>query len=112
MPILKYDDPERQAAAERSMRASGVTPGATAKERREARHEKRLASGKAVGGKISDVGDTSSGVLACPRCGGTQFKARRGKIKRAALVGMAVATPLTKQTQVQCVTCGARYKRG
>lgn len=61
--------------------------------------------------KISEVGKTEDGIR-CPKCGGSQFKARRSNLKRAALAPLVVATPLTKQNQVQCVTCGAKFKRG
>lgn len=52
----------------------------------------------------------------CPKCGGTQFKARRstgGRVKT--VVYGAVFLPLAaipKQTQVQCVTCGTKFTRG
>lgn len=58
--------------------------------------------------------------LACPRCGGTGFKARRSTGARAGIVTTTVATGglgglaaagVTKQKQVTCVTCGARYAR-
>jgi hypothetical protein len=63
--------------------------------------------------RISEVGTQVPGGLACPKCGGTQFKARRSNTKRVTLAATAaIATPLTRQTQVQCVTCGTKFKRG
>ena len=68
--------------------------------------------------KISKVGRRGSddGTIRCPGCGGTQFKARRSNFKRTAVVALlpvaAIAAPLTKKNQVQCVTCGAKFKRG
>jgi hypothetical protein len=44
--------------------------------------------------------------LACPRCGGSQFKARRSK------KGILAVGVLAPKTQVQCVACGAKFKRG
>jgi hypothetical protein len=60
----------------------------------------------------ASVHDTT-GVPHCPKCGGTQFKARRSNTKRfvgAATIG--VGTVLTSRSQVQCVTCGAKFRRG
>lgn len=61
---------------------------------------------------ISVVGQTAEGV-ACPKCGGAQFKTRRSTRARwgvaaTGLVGLAA----TSQKQVQCVTCGTKYGRG
>jgi ribosomal protein S27AE len=63
--------------------------------------------------ELTEVADRSSGQLACPKCGGTQFHARRSNTKR--LIGAATvgaASLLTSRSQVQCVTCGAKFKRG
>jgi hypothetical protein len=46
---------------------------------------------------------------ACPKCGGTQFTAKRAK-KGFVLVGVgALAAP---KSQLKCVTCGTMFKRG
>lgn len=109
---------ERLALIEAKVRADGERRSA---ERREAAAAEkvdrqvgaaRVASGaKHVKAPISTVGDRSSGVLACPRCGGTAFKAKRSA---KAKVGAVVLTPLTlaKASQVKCVTCGTYYQRG
>ena len=57
--------------------------------------------------KLSEVaGRTADGQPTCPKCGGTQFTAKRsgrGKM-RAGL--------LAPKTEVACVTCGTHYSRG
>jgi hypothetical protein len=45
----------------------------------------------------------------CPRCGGTSFKAVRS-IGRKVTLGFA--SLLTSANEVQCVMCGAKFKRG
>ena len=62
---------------------------------------------------ISEVGVKGEGGLACPKCGGTQFQARRTKAARTGVVmGGLAGAAMTKQKQVTCVTCGTIYKRG
>lgn len=56
--------------------------------------------------KLSNVGDRTAGVLACPRCGGTSFKAKRSAKGK---LGMGILAP---KTRVKCVTCGEVFKRG
>lgn len=56
--------------------------------------------------KISKVGVQGAGGLACPKCGGTQFKAKRSA---GGKVGLGLLAP---KTRVKCVTCGAQYTRG
>jgi hypothetical protein len=49
----------------------------------------------------------------CPRCGGRQFRLKRrlGRgFLRGGLIGAAVAA--SKPQAVECVTCGAVYRRG
>ncbi len=75
----------------------------------------QLGKGGRVNARISTVGTKGEvGGLACPRCGGTHFKARRSRAARyAGGATLGVATLLvTKQKQVTCVTCGTRYDRG
>jgi hypothetical protein len=45
----------------------------------------------------------------CPKCGSTQFKAVRSLGRKAAL---GFASLLTSANQVECVMCGAKFKRG
>ncbi len=62
---------------------------------------------------ISAVGDQSSGGLACPKCGGAQFTAKRsnkGKLFGFMIVG--VGGLIAPKSQVKCVTCGTMFKRG
>jgi DNA-directed RNA polymerase subunit RPC12/RpoP len=56
--------------------------------------------------KISKVGVQSQGGLACPKCGGTSFKAKRSA---GGKMGLGLLAP---KTRVKCVTCGAQYTRG
>ena len=73
--------------------------------------DSRIASGSTRNQPISQAGRKTEAGLACPECGGTQFKAKRsGKAK----LGAVALTPLVlaKAGQVKCVTCGAIYKRG
>lgn len=56
--------------------------------------------------RISEVGRSEGGGIACPACGGSQFTARRS------MGGKAIAGLLAPKTVVECVTCGARYRRG
>jgi uncharacterized protein (DUF983 family) len=56
--------------------------------------------------KISKVGNTEGGALACPKCGGTSFKAKRSA------KGKLAGGFLAPKTRVKCETCGEQYKRG
>lgn len=63
--------------------------------------------------KITDAGRTEGGTLACPRCGGASFKAKRSlpsKVVTVATVG--VGALVVPKRWVKCQTCGATYKRG
>ena len=55
---------------------------------------------------LSLVGERTEAGLACPKCGGMQFTAKRSKTGK---VGLGVLAP---KTQVKCVTCGMMFKRG
>ena len=62
---------------------------------------------------LSAVGDRSGGSIACPRCGGTQFTAKRSNTGKA--VGFAtlgVGGLIAPKSQVKCVACGLKFKRG
>ncbi len=80
----------------------------------EEKQTKRIQRGTARNTKISEVGRrTSDAGLACPRCGGAAFKARRSAKARVGVVATGVAGALVtrqRRQQVQCVSCGARYK--
>jgi hypothetical protein len=97
-------DGERRSAERRASAAAGQAD-------RQVGAAKVASGAKRVKAPISAVGDRSSGVLACPRCGGTGFKAKRSA---KAKIGAVVLTPLTlaKASQVKCVTCGTIYQRG
>lgn len=61
---------------------------------------------------ISQVGVKSAGTgagLACPKCGGTQFKVRRRTSTKLAFGAMSL---LGQAKHVRCVTCGTEYRRG
>jgi ssDNA-binding Zn-finger/Zn-ribbon topoisomerase 1 len=65
------------------------------------------------GRKISEVGTQTAAGLQCPKCGGTQFKAKRSAFGKT--VGAVIALPLAAlapKTRVKCVTCGTTYHRG
>jgi hypothetical protein len=55
---------------------------------------------------ISRVGIQSAGGLACRRCGGTGFTAKRS------VAGKVVLGVLAPKTRVKCVACGMSYHRG
>lgn len=117
--VAAMDPAEREIyVAERTARAEA------ARQARIERHRAAVARRKLDKGKvaISTVGkaDGQPG-LACPKCGGAQFKARRSTAARATIGAATVATggiaglgaaAVTRQKQVQCVTCGAKYMRG
>lgn len=67
---------------------------------------KSTASAQAPLRKLSDVADMSKGIPACPKCGGTQFREQRSAM------GIVVAGLLAPRSNVSCVTCGTKYKRG
>ena len=63
--------------------------------------------------KLSKVGDTESGTLACPKCGGTQFTAKRSsKGKMIGFATLGVGGLLAPKSEVKCVTCGTMFRRG
>ena len=63
--------------------------------------------------RLSKVADRDDGDLRCPKCGGSQFKARRSNTSRMVGVStLGVGAVLTPRSQVQCVTCGAKFRRG
>jgi DNA-directed RNA polymerase subunit RPC12/RpoP len=63
--------------------------------------------------KISKRGVQTPGGLACPKCGSTQFKAKRSagaKLLGALTLGLGAL--LAPKTRVRCVACGREYVRG
>lgn len=54
--------------------------------------------------KVANYG--GDGTLRCPKCGGTNFTAKRS-MKGKIAVGL-----LAPKTRVKCVTCGKMFKRG
>jgi hypothetical protein len=63
--------------------------------------------------QLSAVGAQTDHGLACPKCGGTQFVAKRsnkGKVVGFATLG--VGGLVAPKSQVKCVACGTMYKRG
>jgi len=57
--------------------------------------------------RISSFANMSNdGTLRCPKCGGTNFTAKRS-VKGKIGIGL-----LAPKTQVKCITCGKMFKRG
>ncbi len=56
--------------------------------------------------RLSEVGARSNHGLACPNCGGTNFKPKRSK---AGKIAVGVLAP---KSELKCITCGAIFKRG
>lgn len=68
--------------------------------------------GNRVRKAISEVGDQTAGGLACPKCGGTQFKAKRSRLAKTVTVVSIVGVVAMPKRWVKCVTCGTEYQRG
>lgn len=88
---------------------------------RERRNKGQMSKpiGGTVRSNLSEVGDRSSGLLACPKCGGAQFRIkRRGLVKGAAWLAAPVTGALSlaalaaPKSRVQCLTCKTEYLRG
>ena len=64
--------------------------------------------------KLSQVGKKAeTGQLTCPKCGGTQFVAKRSNTgKLVGFTTLGVGGLLAPKSQVKCVTCGTMFKRG
>ncbi len=64
--------------------------------------------------RLSEAGVRTEGVgLACPKCGGAQFTAKRSnKGKAIGFATLGVGGLLAPKSQVKCVTCGTMFKRG
>lgn len=59
-----------------------------------------------AGKAISEVGGQTAAGLACPKCGGAQFKAKRSA------AGKLAGGLLAPKSRVKCVACGTEYRRG
>lgn len=60
--------------------------------------------------KFTSIGTRDEeGNVRCPNCGGAQFKAKRSLGRK---VGLGLASLLTTANEVECVTCGKKFKRG
>lgn len=71
----------------------------------------RIQQGKRVSARLTDVAASqgaTGGALACPNCGGTSFVPRR---RTATKVAFGVASLAGRPRHVECVTCGAMFKR-
>ena len=63
--------------------------------------------------KLSSVGNNSGGSLSCPKCGGTNFTAKRSKKgKVIGITALGVGGLIAPKSQVKCVACGTMFKRG
>lgn len=63
--------------------------------------------------KLSKAGDRTTGILACPRCGGTTFKARRSReTKLIGILTLGIGTLLLPKRRVRCESCGKTFRRG
>ena len=70
----------------------------------------RIAAGKRVNVPLAQVAQpAAAGGLACPGCGGMSFVPRR---RMATKVAFGVASLAGRPHWVECVTCGAMFKRG
>lgn len=77
--------------------------------------QRRLAAaelGDRVRADISKVGDRTPSGLACPKCGGTAFKAKRSRVAKLLLAPVPIAIAAAPKSRVRCVTCGTEYLRG
>ena len=64
--------------------------------------------------KLTEVADsTSDGTPQCPRCGGSQFTAKRSNKGKVVGIGtLGVAGLIAPKSQLKCVACGMKFKRG
>jgi hypothetical protein len=63
--------------------------------------------------RLSAVGNTLPGGIACPKCCGTQFTAKRSnKGKAVGFATLGVGGLIAPKSQVKCVACGTMFKRG
>ena len=64
--------------------------------------------------KLSKAADRDeTGTIKCPKCGGTQFEAKRSfRGKAIGVVTVGVGAVLAPKSRARCITCGAEFKRG
>lgn len=63
--------------------------------------------------RISKAGNKTDAGLACPKCGGTSFKAKRSMTaKTVGVVTFGVGAALAPKSRVKCETCGKVFLRG
>lgn len=63
--------------------------------------------------RLSEAGNQSQAGLACPRCGGTQFVAKRSaKGKAIGFATLGVGGLIAPKSRVKCVACGMMFLRG
>jgi predicted RNA-binding Zn-ribbon protein involved in translation (DUF1610 family) len=63
--------------------------------------------------RLSTVGRQGATGLACPKCGGTQFTAKRSmKGKVVGFSTLGVGGLLAPKSMVKCVACGTMFRRG
>ncbi len=74
--------------------------------------EEKAAYSGAIGHRqlLSAVGKQGDAGLACPKCGSTQFTAKRSMTGKLLLPIVSIA--LLPKTRVKCVACGTMFKRG
>ena len=62
--------------------------------------------------RLAEVGNQTQAGLACPRCGGTQFTAKRSaKGKAIGFATLGVGGLIAPKSRVKCVTCGMMFLR-
>ena len=63
--------------------------------------------------RISKAGKRTDAGLACPKCGGTSFKAKRSAgAKTLGVLTVGVGAALAPKSRVKCETCGKVFLRG
>lgn len=63
--------------------------------------------------KISQAGHQPDGTLACPKCGGASFKAKRSAASKLITIPtVGIGAAVVPKRWVKCQTCGATFKRG
>jgi len=115
--------PEERRAFFVEQRERAEAQRANQRERAEAQRADQASSRASTNAQrgivsISAAGDTSTGILACPRCKGTQFKAKPSLGRKAVMLATAVtisplgSAAMYRRKRVKCVTCGTEYLRG
>lgn len=96
-------------AAHEAAKAAAVRAG---EERRRAPTTGTVPNSRWDKWPISAAADRSSGVLACPNCRGSSFKAKRSFRAKALLIPtVGIGVLAAPKTRVKCITCGTEYLR-